>query len=357
MRCLLGSPPTLSTIEVLAPIWQRVLQRTSIGVEDNFFDLGGDPSSAVRLFREIANVSGRELPPLTIFQAPTIGSLAALLQQPTKPRFPALMQLKAGAARLPVFITHGLGGSVMEVFHLAKGIDSPHPIFGMQSKGLDGSDEEPLARVEDIAEFHLKAVKKLQPRGPYALIGYSFGGLVMMELAQRIRESGENVALLAMLETYPHRDQLPVRMRLGLYAGQAKRHAAIVRQLPGHKRVAYLTSRSERRAYASWDDAGIASSQPQSGLAGAPALERVRDGEGLAWMRYRPRFYPGKIIFVKAAKSSSLFPHDPGAVWAKLAEKVEIDTVPGDHFGMVTTHHKDLASVLSRHIAAAFPGE
>ncbi len=356
MGCYVGQNPTHATIEILAPIWQRVLQRPSIRAEDNFFDLGGDPSSAAKLFQEIARICGRKLPAVTIFQAPTMASLAAVLQQPTAPRFPPLTQLKAGSSQPPVFIKHGLGGSVMEVFQVVKAIQTRHAIFGLQSKGLDGK-EEPVATVEDIARSHLDAIRMLQPRGPYALIGYSFGGLVMMEIAQRLHESGENVALLAMLETYPHRRLLPLKERLDLYTGVARHHAANANKLPARKKLAYLTSRAARNRFATEDGNGIASHPPENGLVGATGLDRVRKSECLALKCYRPRFYKGKINFVKSANRGFLFPHDAAAVWEKMAEEFEIDTVAGDHFGIVTTHCQELAAVLSRHLAAAFSGD
>jgi acyl carrier protein len=92
-------------VEMLTPIWERVLQRASIDVEDNFFDLGGDSSLALQLFNEIARTCNRELPPVTIYCAPTIAALAAVLEQPADLRFPALVLLKDGAAEPPLFVT------------------------------------------------------------------------------------------------------------------------------------------------------------------------------------------------------------------------------------------------------------
>src|ERR1700733_13690591 len=141
-------------VEVLAPIWQRVLQLQSVGVNDDFFDLGGNSSLALQLFNEIAQVCDRELPPVTIYQAPTIAALAALLEQPTTPRFPALVLLKPGAANPPVFIAHGLGGSVMDFFQPVRHIQADHAIYGLQTRGIDGVDE-PLESIEDMARFYL----------------------------------------------------------------------------------------------------------------------------------------------------------------------------------------------------------
>src|SRR5271157_702721 len=84
-----------SMIGVLTSIWQRVLQLPFVDIEANFLDLGGDSSLALRLFTEIAEVCGRELPPVVIYQAPTITALAALLEQPIAPSFPPLVLLKA----------------------------------------------------------------------------------------------------------------------------------------------------------------------------------------------------------------------------------------------------------------------
>jgi len=341
-------------IDVLVPIWQRVLRRPFVSAEDDFFELGGDPAAAVELFSEIEKTSGRELSPLTIYQASTIGALAALLERPMPPRFPTLVPLKAGSRGPAIFTTHGLGGSVMEIFDLVREIQTDHPIYGLQSKGFDGN-EEPFTRVEDIAEQYLEAMKKMEPRGPYALIGYSFGGLVMLEIARRLRENGEEVALLEMLETYPPNNLLPLARRLALFSERAKRHVRTLGRLPLRKKIGYLTNHHER-VHASWNH-GTESKPPETGLPAGSALDRYNHCGMLALMRYRPRFYKGKINFVKAARVSSSFPDDPGAIWRGFAEEFEIVSVTGDHFSMVTTQCQELASVLTRHLAAAFSGE
>src|SRR5579863_4667074 len=94
-------------VDVLTPIWERVLRRPAIQPDDNFFDLGGDSLLAVELFSEIERVCGRELAPVTIYCAPTIASLAAVLDEPTAPRFPPLLQLKTGTEAPPLFLAHG----------------------------------------------------------------------------------------------------------------------------------------------------------------------------------------------------------------------------------------------------------
>ncbi len=322
------SEATSSMVEVLTSIWQRVLQLQSVGVNDNFFDLGGDSSLALQLFNEIAQACDRELPPVTIYQAPTISALAALLEQPTTPRFPTLVLLKPGAENPPVFIAHGLGGSVMDFFQPVKHIATDHPIYGMQARGIDGVDE-PLDRIEDMAAFYLDAIKKLQPSGPYLLVGYSLGGLVVLEMAQRLSARGEKVALLAMLDAYPHIRYLSLGQRALLVARQARRGVRSIGNLSGSTPY-----------------------QPPAGVSLTPAMLRVRDSGYLALTRYRPRFYPGKIKFVRA-EISSTFPDDAAAVWSKLVREFEVEAVPGDHLGMIATHYETLASLLSRYLYEA----
>ena len=307
-------------IEVLAPIWQRVLQLSAVDIDDNFFDLGGDSSSALELFNAIAQVCGRELPPVTIYQAPTLAALASLIEQRDPPAFPPLVLLKAGTEGPPVFITHGLGGTVIDFYQVARHIQTPHPIHGMQVRGIDGLDE-PFERIEDMAKYYLDAVEELKPHGPYLLIGYSLGGLVTLEMAHRLSAKGEKVALLAMLDTYPHVSHLSPRLRAQLALQRTKRYISKV-------------------------------SQPPVGGTLSPVMQRVRDCAYLALKRYRPRFYGGKLRFVKAEISTD-FPEDPAAVWARFAPQIEVETVPGDHLEIMTTHFRKLASVLSRYIQEA----
>ncbi|HME13426.1 MAG TPA: alpha/beta fold hydrolase [Candidatus Acidoferrum sp.] len=335
-------------IETLTTIWQRLLQHSPIGPNDNFFDLGGDSSVAVELFNEIAKVSGRELPPVTIYHAPTIAAQAELLQQRLAPRLPSLVELRPGSEDCPVFTAHGLGGSAMEFFQVVKHIETPQAIYGMQARGTDGTDE-PLDTIEAMAQFHLDAIREMQPRGPYYLVGYSLGGLVTLEIARRIVEMGENVALLALLESYPHRRYVSLEQRVRLAIRVALKHASNMTELPVADAAAYFMRPSERMSHFSRDERGRLQRQPPTGVWSTAAMQRVRDSGYLALQRYRPRYYGGKIAFVSARESSE-FPDDPVAVWGKLVGKLTVETTPGDHFGIMTTHYQSLGAVLSRYL-------
>ena len=247
------------------------------------------------------------------------------------------MQLKPGTEGPPVFIAHGIGGDVLDFRLLASCIRSEHAILGLRAKGLDSADK-PFHRIEDMAQYHLEAIKELQPHGPYLLVGYSLGGLIMLEIAQRLSASGEKVALLAMLDTYPHRRHLSQRQRLQLIARLMRHHLSAIRQLPIGGAFSYVVSRAGRRLRDSLPD-------PQ-------VIHPTYDSDCWAWTRYRPRLYSGKVKFVKA-EVSTYFPTDPFGVWARLVEELEVETVPGDHQEIISTQVENLAAVLTRNLREA----
>jgi acetoacetyl-CoA synthetase len=327
-----------SAAEVLFPIWQRVLQQPSIHASDNFFDLGGDPASAARLFSEIAEVCGRDLPPVIIYSAPTIETLAALLEQPGPPRVPPLLLLKAGTGHPPVFIAHGLGDTVFGLSRLVEKIESPHPIYGMQARGIDGVDE-PFTSIEAMAQFHLDAIKHFQPHGPYFLIGYSLGGLVTLEIAQRLSAEGQEIALLVLVDSYPDKSHLSVPQYARLSLRLAKRRVWSL----------FESALGKGRSQIQEDHVESASHRNRSETARQRLMIRMRDSAYLALRRYRPRFYRGRINFVKAEISTD-FPANPVAVWSHLAQEFKVETIPGDHLSLLTTNYEELGSVLSSYL-------
>ncbi len=335
------------TIDVLTQIWQRVLKRSPIGPEEEFIDLGGSDSLADRIFAEIAQVSGRDLPSAMICHAPTIEALSALLEQPTLPHFSPLVQLKRGSEKPPIFITHGLGGRV-RFSELAKNIRTGNPIYGIQAKGVDGM-EEPLDRIEDMAQFYLDALGTLQPQGSYILIGYSFGGLVALEMAQRLCEDGKDIELLVLMDTYPHPRYLSRGERVQLIAQRARRHLSDMKKMPIRGAFSYVMRGLQRRLHI----AGVHS--PGHRLSEMPRLSfaqttaHVQERAYVAYGRYRPRFYRGRIKFVRA-EVNSYFPNDPAAVWGKLADEFEVETVPGGHLDIVEAELEGLAAVLTRYV-------
>jgi thioesterase domain-containing protein len=239
-----------------------------------------------------------------------------------------------------------LGGSVIDFFQVVKHIRTAHPIQGMQSKGIDGT-EEPFDRIEDMAEFHLRAIRQVQPHGPYLLAGYSLGGLVTFEMARQLTAAGEKVALLAMLDSYPDIRYLSLAQRARLVARLTTRRATSAMKLPVGEALSLIVRPSRRRS-----SSPRVSYQLPVDVSLSPAMQRTRECAYLALTRYKPEFYAGKIRFIRAEILTD-FPADPAAVWAHLADRFEVETVPGDHLEIISAHYEKLASVLSRYVEEA----
>jgi thioesterase domain-containing protein len=327
---LSGSPEWW--IEALTPIWQRVLQRSPISPDDDFFDLGGSPPLARQLFSEIAQATGRELPFVSICYTPTIATLAERLAQPEPKPLPPLVLLNKVSTGVPIFLAQGIGSSAVDFVELARELSAKNPVYCLQTRGVDGL-QDPLNSIEDMAEWFLAAIRQIQPNGPYFLIGYSLGGVIMMEIAQRLRKQGKTIASLTMIDAYLHKDHLSIGQRFRLTLRMAMRSAGI-----------RLRSRSSRNQNELMDSASD-----------SPLIQtatRVDAGCNSAWMHYQPSFYPAKIRFVRA-QIRTFFPANPSAVWARWADEFEVETVLGNHVEMITHHCAELAKVLSDHLRKA----
>jgi acetoacetyl-CoA synthetase len=338
-------------VGALTTIWQRVLQRPSIGINDHFFRIGGGFYAADMLFAAIAQECGRELPSATLYHAPTIAQLARLLEQPALPRFSPFVEVKAGSEKPPILIVHGLAGTV-PFFELARDMATEgHSVYGIQAKGVDGL-EEPFDRVEDMAAFYLRSLRDIQPHGPYLLVGYSFGGLVALEMAQSLHEVGENVALLALVDAYPDARYMLPAQRLRLRAQRIGSRISDLQRRSVPAGITYVASRLKHRLRVgeAYEEGNLPSGA--SRLSFEYTTLRVKQKAYVALERYRPQFYSGKIKFVKS-ETDSYYPANPAAVWAKLTAGFEAETVPGGHLDMLTGDIKSLAAVLTRYVNEA----
>ena len=343
-------PTSATMMERLKPIWARVLGSASADADDNFFELGGTPSKARDLFHEIEKECRRRLPVFTVVQAPTLGELAELLDAPDAPEFPTVTLLRKGSEEPAIFVTHGLGSNVLDLYQTVKHLEISNPVYGLQAKGSD-LKSEPLCKVADMADFFVEAIQKTRANGPYFLIGYSFGGVVMFETARLLTAMGERVAFLGIVEGYPYREFLPATEKLRIKGQLLKRHATIFSRIPLSKKIGYLTNGVEREAYSSWDDNGTPGRRPPNVT--FAAADRRRQCEELALKSYAPDYFDGKINFVRAEEKIASFPGSPRGAWGKWAREIVTDITPGDHFQILSKHYEGLAAVLSRRLKEA----
>src|SRR6185295_19030205 len=141
-------------------------------------------------------------PLATLFQAPTVARLAAVIEKDWTPAWSSLVEIQPGGSRPAFFCVHALGGNVVEYYELARHLGEEQPFYGLQSQGFDGK-RSPHTRVEDMAAHYIKELRELQPEGPYFIGGRSLGGMVAFEMAQQLRAQGQTIGLLALLDTYP----------------------------------------------------------------------------------------------------------------------------------------------------------
>jgi amino acid adenylation domain-containing protein len=185
----------------LKALWERLLKVENIGIHDDFFSLGGHSLLAARMVAQIEGWFGYKLPHSVLVEQPTIHGLAAYLRQTTAGRWPALVTIQAGAHLPPLFIAHGIGGSLLSFIELAAQLGPEQPVYGLQ---LPVSIDEHEADLRTVAANYLGQVRAVQPSGPYHFAGHSSGGLVVFEMACQLSDQGESVGLLALLDCDPN---------------------------------------------------------------------------------------------------------------------------------------------------------
>ncbi|MGW0881236.1 MupA/Atu3671 family FMN-dependent luciferase-like monooxygenase [Streptomyces sp. NPDC002671] len=182
----------------LAALWGKVLKESSIGIHDNFFQLGGNSVLAVGLLAEMERQFGRRLSLATLFQGPTVAELAVALARGEDTARQSLVRLRPGGD-VPLYLLPGAGGNLMYFHELVSSLPEQFAVYGLQPSF--GEDVEASSLVHELADQYLPLVLKEQPEGPYRFVGHSFGGHVGMELARRLRASGHEVALVGLLDT------------------------------------------------------------------------------------------------------------------------------------------------------------
>ena len=196
---------------MLRDAWVRILGRQDVGVDQSFFDLGGNSLDAMRLFAHIERVTGRSMLLSTLFEAPTAAGLAEVLRKPPRaPAISSLVPIKPTGHKRPFYYVGPYEISVIELGRIAKYFDADRPFFGLQPSGLQ-EGEEIHETVEKMAAHYVAAIKTLQPSGPYLIGGHCDGSWVAHEMAIQLRDRGEVVAYLALTDLSPPPGELPSR--------------------------------------------------------------------------------------------------------------------------------------------------
>jgi amino acid adenylation domain-containing protein len=195
-----GELPSDPLEKALAELFEDLLGVSGVGRHDDWFALGGHSLRAVVLFNRIEALAGRRLPLATLFEAPTVAALAGRLREAGwRPPWQALVRIQAGRDARPLFCLHAAGGDVLVYRELARLLGPERPVYGLQDS--PGPEQPHAISVRDAAAGYLACLRDRQPAGPYLLCGLSGGGLIAFEMALQLQAAGEEVALLALLDT------------------------------------------------------------------------------------------------------------------------------------------------------------
>jgi len=340
--------PRNQTEEQLAAIWAEVLKLDRVGVHDNFFELGGHSLLAIRLIARIREELGKELHLTSLLRASTIEDLArAIEQQEQEPAWTPLVPIRTGGTKPPLFCIHPLGGETLTYVDLARFLGPDQPLYGLQARAWSTLPLEDCASLEEMAAEYLAAIRTVQPEGPYRILGYSFGGVVALEMGRQLHEQGETLHLLAILDT--------------LITGEGANYnpdvpeilASLVNHHPSVS-VDHLRRLGDMDAQLVY----FVEQTNEAGLLPGLDLRVVRNwARGFLAHRkirhaYDPRPFAGRITLLRAIEGNVLRTADPSLGWSSLAAGgLGIVEVPGNHDSVVQLPHvqtlaRKLAEVL-----------
>jgi amino acid adenylation domain-containing protein len=203
--------PQTETEKIVADVFAQVLGVDRVGLDDDFFALGGNSLIATRVSARLELALGTEVPVRYLFDAPTVANLADYLHRHPSCEDTVSVQevvpvqtLKKGTG-VPLFCIHPGGGVSWLYQALGNYLDCP--IIGIQQV-LDSEEAEPRS-IREMAKNYADRIQRVHPAGPYNLLGWSFGGVVAHELAGELQRRGCVVGCLILLDAQPSTDALP----------------------------------------------------------------------------------------------------------------------------------------------------
>jgi thioesterase domain-containing protein len=242
-----------------------------------------------------------------------------------------------------LFFVHPSGGSVHWYADLARSLGPDQPFYGIQAKGVNG-DEDIHTTIPDMAAYYIKAMRTIQPEGPYALGSWSMGVMVAFEMAQQLEEQGEKVALLALLDQGPHLPTSePVDSAAYLVETFGKNISLSLeqlRRLTPDDQIAYVFNEARRVQWL----------LPDVTLSQFRHFVHILRTHTDAWRNYTARPYSGRITLFRAMEQPGDRSHERDLGWGPLAAGgVDVYDVPGDHLSMI---HEPHVRTLAEQLAA-----
>jgi amino acid adenylation domain-containing protein len=327
----------------LVRIWKEVLGTTEhLGVTDNFFDLGGHSLLAVRLMAQIHKWFGQELPLSLLFEGATIEHLADVLRGQAAVQAPTpIVAIQPKGSRPPFFCVHTGSGEVLCYEPWARHLSEDQPFYGVQDH-FAYREGDPEISIEEMAAIYVEALRATQPDGPYLLGGWSFGGLVAFEMARQLKEQGQDVPLLVLVDAGAPSFVRQIieaddAVLLTVLANQLTRYSMkdeelrpltdALRQLDTNEQLKYVIDYFiEKDRVGTSLDMGYAFAFLKRHL-------RVFRTRIQVTRSYAPPIYTGRItVFRGSEEPPEVLGLDPTKGWSELStQPVEVYIVPGNH--------------------------
>ena len=322
--------------------WQDLLGVEKVGLDDDFFGLGGHSLIGVRLFAKIKKAYKVDLELAILFESRTVRQLSNLIRKAMQPAaaeartWTTLVPIQPYGSRIPLFCIHAIGGDVLFYEKLAKALGPDQPFYAFHSLLLSRA-EIGDASVEELAAAYVKEMREFYPTGPYLVGGLSFGGLVAYEMVQQLLAQGVDPGLLIFFDTSVPGSAVHVK------AGE---QLSTFGQNFRNKGIDYLLRKARIKQYY-WRKVlrenvqGIACVCYR--LACWPLTADLRyylvgEAHSRAMKAYKIRPYPGRIVLLRVKDRNEILSkrEDPNLGWGEFAGGgLEMHEVPADHGAML----------------------
>ena len=329
---------------LLCRMFAEILGLPQVGIDDNFFALGGHSLMATRLASQVRSALGVQLSIRTLFEAPTVAELVQRLDVKTSAEtaFERILPLRSQGNLPPLFCAHPAGGLSWCYAGFMRELDPQRPIYGLQTSAVMHDGPLPES-VEAMAEEYVKAICQVQPTGPYYLLGYSFGGVLAFAIACALEKQYRQVASLTIMDSYPSTDERPARVET---EDEMLREAARIMNIDiaqyGDKTVDF------EMLFHAADRAGLIPADFNQQIA-RRTLQMMRHCAGLE-RNFRADRFSGDVLFFFAAQKTGEY-RLPDAWKPFMSGNIEVHTVDCRHGEMTEPAPlKQIGKILDQHL-------